>query len=115
MNSGQVSALELLDFSATFDLLCAIDFGQVSALELVDLSAAFDLVCAPMDSGQVSALELLDLSATFDTAGHYILMDVFSSQFTVAVQVHEWFRSYLSGRIQTLSTLAGTSDGVALV
>ena len=31
--------------------LCALDSGQVSALELLDLSAAFDLVCNELWTG----------------------------------------------------------------
>ena len=43
------------------------------------------------------------------------LMDVLSSRFGVNDHVYEWFRSYLSGRTQIFSTLADTSNAVALI
>ena len=58
---------------------------------------------------------LLDLSAAFDTVDHRILMDVRSSRFGVNDHVYEWFDSYLSGRTQIFSTLADTSNAVALI
>ena len=67
------------------------------------------------DAGQVSALVLLDLSAAFDTVDHRILMDMLSSRFWVNDHVYEWFHSYLSGRTQIFSTLADTSNAVALI
>ena len=63
----------------------------------------------------MSALVLLDLSAAFDTVDHRILMDVLSSRFGVNDHVYEWFHSYLSGRTQIFSTLADTSNAVALI
>ena len=67
------------------------------------------------NAGQVSALVLLDLSAAFDTVDHHILIDVLSSRFGVNDHVYEWFHSYLSGRIQIFSTIADTSNAVALI
>ena len=42
-------------------------------------------------------------------------MDVLSSRFGVSYHVYEWFHSYLSDRTQTFSTLADTSNAVALI
>ena len=67
------------------------------------------------NAGQVSAIVLLDLSADFDSVDHRILMDVLSSRFGVNDHVYEWFHSYLSGRTQIFSTLADTSNAVALI
>ena len=42
-------------------------------------------------------------------------MDVLSPRFGVYDNVYKWFHSYLSGRIQIFSTLADTSNAVALI
>ena len=42
-------------------------------------------------------------------------MDVLSSRFGVNDHVYEWFHSYVSGRTQIFSTLADTSNAVALI
>ena len=64
-------------------------------IETALLKVANDLLTA-MDIGKVSVLTLLDLSAAFDTVDH--LEHTFSFQGTILA----WFRSYLSGRTQTV-------------
>ena len=45
-------------------------------------------------------LVLLDLSASFDTVDHNILIDRLDHRCGVTGTVHDWIRSYLSGRTQ---------------
>ena len=67
------------------------------------------------DSGQVSALVLIDLSAAFDTVDHGTLLEVLSLRFGITGSVLEWFKSYLTGRTQTVTTSSDTSAAVPLV
>ena len=61
-----------------------------------------DLLLAT-DSGQVSLLTLLDLSAAFDTIDHSILLSRLHDSFGISNIALTWFKSYLSGRKQTVS------------
>ena len=67
------------------------------------LKVANDLLTA-MDTGKVSVLSLLDISAAFDTIYHDILLHHLEHTFDFHVIAFVWFRSYLSDRIQTVST-----------
>ena len=55
-----------------------------------------------IDSGNVSMLVLLDLSAAFDTVDHNILLSVLNTRFSINGTALDWFRSYLSGRTQSI-------------
>lgn len=57
-----------------------------------------DLLMAA-DSGLLSILVLLDLTAAFDTISHSILLERLIS-IGITGTIHDWFRSYLSGRTQ---------------
>ena len=52
-----------------------------------------------MDKGCVTRTVFLDLRKAFDTVDHILLINKFKSQ-GVAGKSLEWFRSYLSGRVQ---------------
>jgi hypothetical protein len=54
------------------------------------------------DSGFVSVLVLLDLSPAFDTVDVHIFLDVQQTRFGIQSTPLEWYRSYLSGRSQTV-------------
>ena len=54
------------------------------------------------DTGKVSIISLLDLSAAFDTIDHDILLDRLYNTFGCDGIVLEWFKSYLSGRTQSV-------------
>jgi len=50
--------------------------------------------------GEVTALVLLDLSAAFDTVDHSTLLDVLHRRFAVEGTPLQWFKSYLTNRLQ---------------
>ena len=56
-----------------------------------------DLINA-LDDGNVCVLTLLDLSAAFDTIDHDILLSRLETSFGISGSVHDWFKSYLTGR-----------------
>ena len=59
-------------------------------------------ILASMDAGKVTALLLLDLSAAFDTIGHTILLSRLDDLFGVTGKALNWFKSYLTGRCQSI-------------
>ena len=70
---------------------------------------------------EATAIVLLDQSAAFDTIDHDTLLDSLSSWFGVSVVVLDWFKSYLSDRVQDRVNLSdakkllyGVSQGSVL-
>ena len=63
----------------------------------------------------MSALVLLDLSTAFDTVDHGTLLEVLSLRFGIMGSILKWFKSYLTGRTQTVTTSSETSAAVSLV
>ena len=60
-----------------------------------------------VDSQGGAILVLLDLSAAFDTIDHDVLLNTLKSEVGVEGKALQWFRSYLSGRLQRVKI--GTS------
>ena len=67
--------------------------------EIVLLRILNDLLTS-LDGNKISVLLLLDLSAAFDTIEHEILLSRLSHDFGIRGTALNWFRSYLSDRIQ---------------
>ena len=65
--------------------------------------------------GKCTALVLLDLSAAFDTIDHTGLIECLSSWFGFSGTVLNWFRSYLSDRIQKVKVGNVLSDPADIV
>ena len=72
-----------------------------------------DLLTA-LDEGKFSVLVLLDLSAAFDTIDHDILLYCLHHVFGIQGTALSWFRSYLTNRLQMVSTHGIHSDQVEL-
>lgn len=57
-------------------------------------------IARAIDAGKSVILVTLDLSAAFDTVDHDILLSRLSTRYGFSGIVLEWFKSYLSDRIQ---------------
>ena len=67
-----------------------------------------------VDTGDLSILALLDLSAAFDTVDHDILLQRLKTSFGVVSVACDWFRSYLTGRVQCVRRGSSKSATVVL-
>ena len=66
------------------------------------LLAVHNDILSAMDKGKVTALIMLDLSSAFDTVDHSILIQRLEKWFGITGSALEWFKSYLSSRIQSV-------------
>ena len=57
-------------------------------------------ILSALDAGSSAILLMLDLSAAFDTIDHDILLSRLCNVYGITGDALDWFRSYLSGRIQ---------------
>ena len=78
------------------------------------LKVVNDLLLA-VDSGDAAVLALLDQSAAFDTIDHTILLNRLRCCFGLSGAVFSWFKSYLSGRRQSVSISGINSIAVSLL
>ena len=92
---------QLMAYLSSSDLLPSLQSGfrPGHSVETAVLRVLSDILNA-VDRGDVAALILLDMSAAFDTVDHRILLQRLQSTFGIYDTVHQWFRSYLSGRRQ---------------
>ena len=67
-----------------------------------------------MAKGSVTALTLLDLSAAFDTIDHTILLDRLNVYYGISELALGWFKSYLSGRSNSVKVGSILSHPAAL-
>ena len=77
-------------------------------MELNQLMHVHDLLLS-LDDGTIYLLASLDLSAAFNTIDHHILLHRLQHDFGLSGTVLDWFSSYLSGRIQSVSFHSHTS------
>ena len=66
-----------------------------------------------MDAGNITAVVLLDMSSAFDTVDHPILIQRLRSS-GVAGLALQWFKSYITGRSQSVKVEDTTSDPTPL-
>ena len=78
------------------------------------LKVVNDLLLA-VDSGDAAVLALLDQSAAFDTIDHTILLIRLRCCFGLSGAAFSWFKSYLSGRRQSVSISGINSIAVSLL
>ena len=57
-------------------------------------------ILSALDTGSSAILLLLDFSAAFDTIAHDILLSRLCNVYGITGDALDWFRSYLTGRIQ---------------
>ena len=57
-------------------------------------------ILSALDAGSSAMLLMLDLSAAFDTLDHDILLSRLCNVYGITADALDWFRSYLTGRIQ---------------
>ena len=57
-------------------------------------------ILSALDAGSSAILLMLDLPAAFDTIDHDILLSRLCNVYGITGNALDWFRSYLTGRIQ---------------
>ena len=65
-----------------------------------DLITVQNDILSALDAGSSAILLMLDLSAAFDTIDHDILLSRLCNVYGITGDALDWFRSYLTGRIQ---------------
>ncbi len=76
-------------------------YKPLHSTETALLRVQNDLLRA-IDGRQATILLLLDLSAAFDTVDHDLLLDILNAYLGIDGKALAWFRSYLSGRYQSV-------------
>ena len=87
-------------------------YRPVHSTETALVRVSNDILMA-LDQRKAATLVLLDLSAAFDTFDHG-LMRKRLSDIGIKGRAHEWFSSYLQGRVQSVSIQGITSQSVPL-
>ena len=77
-------------------------YREGHSCETASLAIYNDLLCISDLKSKVILL-LLDLSAAFDTIDHSHLLNKLVHKFGIKDNVHQWFKSYLSGRSFTVT------------
>ena len=71
-------------------------------------------ILSALDAGSSAILLMLDLSAAFDTIDHDILLSRLCNVYGITGDALDWFRSYLTGRIQRVVIENAVSGDQAL-
>ena len=74
-------------------------YRERHSTETALLNVQSDILTA-LDSGSGAVLLMLDLSAAFDTIDHGILLSRLNSLYGISGDALDWFKSYLSNRVQ---------------
>ena len=74
-------------------------YRERHSTETALLKVQSDILTA-LDSGSGAVLLMLDLSAAFDTIDHGILLSRLNSLYGISGDALDWFKSYLSNRLQ---------------
>ena len=74
-------------------------YRERHSTETALLKVQSDILTA-LDSGSGAVLLMLDLSAAFDTIDHDILLSRLNSLYGISGDALDWFKSYLSNRVQ---------------
>ena len=82
-------------------------YRQYHSTETATLKIMSDVLMA-MDKGNVPLLSFLDLSAAFDCINHDFLLQCLQLSFGFSDTVLEWFKSFLSNRMISVSHLVTT-------
>jgi len=86
-------------------------FRKYHSTESAVLKVLSDIFCA-IDQGNVALAAFLDVSAAFDTVDHEILLQRLSTSYGITGLAHDWFRSFITGRLQTVRLGSTCSDSV---
>ena len=93
---------------------CQSAYRALFSTESALLKVTSDISMAA-DRGELTLLMMLDLSAAFDTVDHEILLTRLNQSFGLSNVALDWFKSYLQGRTQVVSSSGLLSDISSLV
>ena len=74
-------------------------YRDIHSTETALIKVQNDILSA-LDAGSAAILLMLDISAAFDTIDHDILLSQLCNVYCITGDVLDWFRSYLTCRIQ---------------
>jgi len=94
-------ARQLLDYPITADLLPDVQsaYRAHHSTETAVLKVLGDILRAVSGQWRSCCSGTLDLSAEFDTVDHVTLLQRLRISYSLGGRVHDWFQSYLSGRL----------------
>jgi hypothetical protein len=109
-------ARRLLDYLYAADLMPDLQsaYRANHSTETAVLKVLADILRAA-DDGDLAVLALLDLSAAFDTVDHETLLRRLKTSYGLSGRVHDWFQSYLSGRLQSVRCGSTSSTATRLL
>ena len=67
-----------------------------------------------IDKSHVGAIAMLDLSSAFDTVDRQTLLSILQERFAVTDSALNWFRSYLTGRSDSVHLASDVSDAITV-